>query len=119
MLSKSNRMNRILFWSPRILMILFIGFISLFALDSFDGEQSFIEKISSFLIHLIPTAVLIILLIISWWREWIGGIAFLLLAIGYIVMAWDKFPISVYFLISGPLFIISILFWLNWIKRKR
>lgn len=111
-------MNRILFWTPRVLMILFICFISLFALDSFEGDQSFIEKIGGFLIHLIPTAVLIILLIFSWWREWVGGIAFLLLAIGYLIMAWGKFPVSVYFLISGPLFIISVLFWLNWIKRK-
>jgi len=111
-------MNKILFWTPRILMILFICFISLFALDSFEGDQSFIEKIGGFLIHLIPTAVLLILLILSWQREWIGGIAFLLLAIGYLIMAWGKFPISVYFLISGPLFIVSFLFWMNWIKRK-
>ncbi len=112
-------MNRVLFWTPRLLMILFIGFISLFALDSFDGEQPFIEKIGSFLIHLITTAVPIILLIIFWRREWVGGIAFLLLAIGYIIMAWGKFPVSVYFLISGSLFIISSLFWVNWIKKQR
>jgi hypothetical protein len=99
-------------------MILFICFISLFALDSFEGEQPFIEKIGGFLIHLIPTAVLIILLIFSWRREWVGGIVFLLLAIGYLIMAWGKFPVSVYFLISGPLFIISVLFWVNWVRIK-
>ncbi len=52
-------MNRVLFWTPRILMILFIGFISLFALDSFAGNQSFPEKIGGFIIHLIPSAVLL------------------------------------------------------------
>lgn len=117
MLSKSNTMNRILFWSPRILMILFIGFISLFALDSFDGDKPLSDKIGIFFVSLTPSVLLIVLLIISWRREWVGGIAFLLLAIGYIIMAWEKFPISVYFMISGPLFIISALFWVNWMKR--
>ena len=112
-------MNKILFWTPRIFTILFIGFISLFALDSFDGDLPLIDKIGGFLIHLIPTASLIILLLLAWYREWIGGVAFFLLAIGYLIMAWGKFPISVYFLISGPLFIISALFWLSWALRKR
>lgn len=98
-------------------MIFFIVFITLFALDSFSGEQSFFEKVGGFLIHLIPSVVLIILLTISWWREWVGGVVFMLLAIGYIIMAWGKFPVSVYFLISGPLVIISILFCLNWFYK--
>ena len=112
-------MNKILFWLPRILMILFILFISLFALDSFDGNESLMRKIGGFLIHLIPTYILIILLVVSWKWEWIGGIAFFLLGVFYIVWVWGKFPLSVYFGISGPLFVISALFFVNWFRRKK
>lgn len=112
-------MNKLLYWTPRVLMIIFIAFISLFALDSFDGEQSFIKKLGGFLIHLIPTFVLIVLLVFAWRHEWIGAITFLLLAIAYIIMAWDKFTVVTYLVISGPLFVTSILFWINWIKKVK
>jgi len=112
-------MNKLLYWTPRLLMIFFILFVSLFALDSFDGDQSILEKIGAFLIHLIPSAILAILLVISWRREWIGGIVFLLIGIAYIVWAWGKFPISTYIIISGPLFIVALLFFVNWIKKVK
>lgn len=112
-------MNKILFWLPRILMIVFILFISLFALDSFDGNETLIRKIGGFLIHLIPTFILTALLIVSWKLEWIGGVAFFGLGVFYIIWAWGRFTIGTYFLISGPLFIISILFFLNWFGAKK
>ena len=107
-------MKQVIFWLPRILTILFILFISMFALDSFDGEKTVIAQIGEFLIHLIPSFVLIVLLYFSWRFEIIGVIAFLILAIIYIIMAWGKFPVSTYFIISGPMVVISILFLINW-----
>jgi hydrogenase-4 membrane subunit HyfE len=91
----------------------------MFALDSFDGNKTVIAQIGGFLIHLIPSFVLIVLLYFSWRHEIVGAVAFLLLAIAYIVMAWGKFPISTYFIISGPMFLISILFLMNWFLKKR
>jgi len=101
-------MNKILFWLPRILMIVFIPFISMFAFDSFDGDESLIRKIGGFLIHLVPTFILIALLVLAWKWEWIGGIAFSLLGFFYIVWAWGRFSLIVYLMVAGPLFIISI-----------
>ena len=112
-------MKNAFYWTPRILMILFIFFISLFAFDAFDGNQTILNKIGAFLIHLIPSAVLVILLIISWKREWIGGIIFFLLGIFYIVTTWGKFPLMTYVFISGPLFLVAILFGINWINRDK
>ena len=116
---KTKTMNKILFWAPRVLTLVFILFISLFALDSFEGDRSVLEKLGTFLIHLIPTFVLILLLIIAWRHEWIGALVFFLLGIAYIVFAWGKFGIAAYIGISGPLFLISILFWLNWMITKK
>ena len=112
-------MNTILYWTPRILTIAFILFLGLFALDVFEGDESLIKKLVELLIHLIPNFVLILILIVAWKHEWIGTIAFTLVGIAYIVMFWGRFPVVTYLTISGPLFLIGLLFWLNWMKRKK
>ena len=112
-------MKNALYWTPRILTIVFILFLGLFALDSFEGEQSLLQKMGGFLIHLIPNFVLILILIVAWKHEWVGTIAFILAGIAYIVMFWGRFPVATYFIISGPAFLIAILFWMNWMNRKK
>lgn len=112
-------MNKILYWTPRILTIVFILFLALFAFDVFEGEQSVGKKLLGFLIHLIPNFILILILILSWKHEWIGTIAFALAGVAYIVMFRGRFPFATYLSISGPLFLISVLFMLNWIERKK
>lgn len=112
-------MNKIMYWTPRILTIVFILFLALFAFDVFEGEQSLIKKLGGFLIHLIPNFALILLLILAWKREWIGFIAFMLAGIAYIVLFRGRFPFSTYLIISGPLFLIAVLFLINWINRKK
>lgn len=97
-------MNKFLYWTPRILTILFILFLGLFALDAFEGDKSLIKKSGAFIIHLIPNLILILILILAWKREWIGTIAFILVGIAYIVMFWGKFPVVTYLAIAGPLF---------------
>jgi hypothetical protein len=112
-------MNKTLFWTPRILTILFILFLAIFALDSFEGDQNMIKKLGGFFIHLIPNFVLILVLVVAWKHEWVGTLAFTLVGIAYIIMFWGRFPVATYLIVSGPLFIIAILFWLNWLNRKR
>jgi hypothetical protein len=48
----------------------------MFALDSFDPKLTIWQQIGGFLIHLIPTYILILLLFIAWKWEMIGGIIF-------------------------------------------
>ncbi|MBM2817218.1 MAG: hypothetical protein HW421_3980 [Ignavibacteria bacterium] len=105
---------KFIYWSPRVLCIITILFLSLFALDVFQEHHGFFHIILALLIHLIPSLLILVILIISWQREWIGGFLFNILGILYIVSAWGNFPISVYFLISGPLFLTGILFLINW-----
>ena len=112
-------MKSALYWTPRILTIVFILFLGMFALDSFGGDQSLLQKSGGFLIHLIPNFVLILILIVAWKHEWVGTIAFVLVGIAYIVMFWGRFPVVTYLTISGPLFLIAFLFWLNWQNRKK
>lgn len=109
--------KRLLFWAPRILCILFAAFVSLFALDVFGEGYDFWETILALLMHLIPTGILVVVLVISWRWEWVGGVLFTVLGALYLVMAWGKFHWSVYLTMSGPLFLVGVLFLINWLYR--
>lgn len=112
----NERTRHILFWTPRVLAVLFAAFISIFAFDVFDGGASFWETILALLIHLTPTAVVLLVLALSWRWEWIGGIMYPVLGILYLI-AFEGQHWSAYLLIAGPLFLIGVLFWLNWLSR--
>lgn len=94
-------MKKILHWVPRILAILFIMFISVFALDVFKEPQWFF----ALLIHLIPSFILIALTAIAWKHEQIGGNLFA--AVGFF---------SIFFfhgqsiIISLPIIVIGLTF---------
>lgn len=110
--------QQLLYWAPRTLCIVFAAFISLLALDVFGEAKGFGETSIALLIHLIPTFVIIGVLVVSWRREWIGGILFIVLGLLYVVWAWGKFPLSTYLIIAGPLVVTGILFLLNWRYRS-
>ena len=112
-------MKQVLFWSPRLLCILFALFLSLFALDVFNEGYGFWETIRALLIHLVPVYIVVIVLVIAWRWEWIGAILFIALALLYLVISWGRLHWSAYLAISGPLVLLGILFLFNWIYRKQ
>jgi len=69
----------IIHWAPRVFGILAVAFVSLFALDSFNAELSVWQQIRDFLIHLIPSFILLAILILAWKKELVGGIVFVLI----------------------------------------
>ncbi len=107
--------KKLIFWTPRVLCILFAAFISLFAFDVFDEGRSLGEILLALLIHLVPTGLVLLALILSWRREWVGAVLFSALGILYLIMAWGK--ISWILTISGPLFLVALLFLINWRYR--
>ena len=111
--------KRVLFWSPRILCILFALFLSLFALDVFSEGYGFWDTILALVMHLVPTYVVVIALVIAWRWEWVGAILFPGLGVFYVVWTWGRFPWVTYFSISGPLFLVGVLFGVNWVLRTR
>jgi len=108
----------VIFWAPRILSILFIIFLALFALDVFEEGRGFWGTALALFIHLIPNFVLVIILILSWKWEWIGGILFNAAAVFYIA-SFDNVDIYAYIFISGPLFLTGILFLIGWFSKKK
>jgi len=111
------------FWLPRLICIAAILFVSIFALDSFGPGLPIWQKLGWFLIHLIPSFVLIALLIVAWKWEYVGGLLYIVL--GLCFSAWifqlnftrnkfsfgqslfDALIIAFPFVIAGILFLVS------------
>ena len=113
----NTRVKRALFWTPRVLCIIFAVFLSLFALDVFGEGRGFWETALALLIHLVPVYLVVVALVIAWRWEWIGAILFVALALFYLLWFWGRFHWSAYLVISGSLFMLGVLFLLNWIFR--
>ena len=111
--------NRLLYWSPRLLCVLFALFLSLFALDAFSQGYSFWQSVLAFFIHLAPVYLVLLVLLLAWRWEWIGAVVFAILAFLYLVATRGRFEWPVYASISGSLLLIALLFLLNWLQKTR
>jgi hypothetical protein len=113
----NKTLKQTLYWTPRIAGILFILFLSLFALDIFDMKLGFWGTVVGLFMHLIPSIVLAIAIIFAWRREWIGALLFIGWGVFY-VTGFRGFNWIAYVMIAGIPFIIGILFLVDWIYRK-
>lgn len=111
--------KRVLFWTPRVLCILFAMFLSLFALDVFEEGGGFWETAGALIVHLVPVHIVIIVLVVAWRREWVGAFLFNALALLYVVTTWGRFPLAAYLSVSAPLILVGVLFLFNWIYRAQ
>jgi hypothetical protein len=102
--------RRLLFSVPRALGILFAAFIGLFALDVFSEGYVFWEAVAGFLIHLVPTFLILIAVALSWRWASLGAALFAALGVAYIALAWGRFPWTTYLIVSGPAFLLAALF---------
>ena len=115
-------------WIARVLCIAAILFVSMFALDSFE-HGTFLEKMAAFGLHMIPSAVLILVLVLSWKNELAGGVLFLLVGIGFAPFIYNlnhdrnKFSVveclQILAAINLPFIIIGSLFMYSYFKLKK
>lgn len=99
-------MKKIFYWLPRGLAILFIVFISLFALDVFSEKNWPLALLA----HLLPSFILIILTVIAWKNELLGGILFLFSTLVFLFFFHSTVIVVPTFLIGG-LFLYNKYIW--------
>jgi hypothetical protein len=125
-----NVTDTIIVWAPRILAILYILFLALFSLDVLDMDLGFWETAVGLFIHNIPSFVLLIVLIISWKHEIVGGVVFILAAAAFIAMQAadlakhpsraDTFaPFLTMLTIAGPALVAGVLFLIARRRKRR
>jgi len=123
-----NKLKPFLYWLPRILCILAIVFISFFALDAFQPELTVWQQIQAFLMHLIPSFILLLFLLIAWKWELIGGVIFVLIGLvlspfvymhNYNMNGSVWMSIGIIAMITFPFILVGILFILGHIVNKK
>jgi hypothetical protein len=111
----SPRLAKIIHWAPRIAAILIILFAGLFSLDVFGTGASPLEVLGAFLMHNIPSIVMLVLLIFAWKRPVVGFVAFLVVAAAFIIFfVRDFYAVSNLLLFVLPLLLIASLFYADW-----
>jgi len=96
------------------------------SLDVFDGKLDFWQTLFGLFIHNIPALVLLLVIIISWKYEIVGGIVFILAGLLYIWLISDQifnnfqwYYLSWIIQISGVAFFIGALFLIGWFRKKK
>jgi prolipoprotein diacylglyceryltransferase len=118
-----NTADKIIHWLPRVICILAILLVSMFAFDVFSPDLTIWQQILALLIHLIPSFILIAILIVAWKWEKIGGIILTVTGVILFVLVFiinyrrNNFSLTqslinvsilcLPFIIAGVLFIIS------------
>jgi hypothetical protein len=102
-----------LYWIPRIFTILSILFMMMFSLDVFGGKEPLSKELLGFLMHNIPVLILIVVLVIAWKWEVVGGVLFIVSAIAGSMFFKAFSGNSGALIVMGPFFIVGILFILH------
>lgn len=119
---------RLFHWMPRIICILAILFISMFAADAFGPGRSFAEQLGDFIIHLIPSFVLLFILFVAWKWERTGGILFLVIGLAlspfifrlnYNMNHSVWMSLLIILMITVPFIIVGILFIMSSSLKKK
>jgi cell division protein FtsW (lipid II flippase) len=119
---------KVFHWLPRIICILAILFVSIFAADAFGPELTVWQQLGAFVLHLIPSFILLGFLIVAWKWEYIGGIIFIIIGLGLspvIFMHNYKMNDSIWMslgviaIITIPFAIVGILFIISHFLKKK
>lgn len=115
-------------WLPRIICMLAILFISIFAADAFQPGQTIGQQLLAFFIHLIPSFILLAFLLVAWKWEKTGGILFivtgLVMSPFIFMLNYNRnhsvgMSLGIILVITAPFIIAGLLFlWSQHLKKK-
>lgn len=114
----SPRLAKAIHWAPRLAAIVIIFFVSLFSLDVFEMEATPLELLGGFIMHSLPSIFMIVLLVFAWRRPVVGFVAFLIAGLVFLRFVIFGRDLGHFLLFSGPLLLISALFYADWRWNK-
>ncbi len=115
-------------WLPRIICILAILFVSMFAADAFEPGLTIWQQLGAFVMHLIPSFILIAFLVLAWKWELVGGIIFMVIGLGLSPFVFNLnynrnhsvgTSLGIIAMITFPFIVVGILFLVSHFLKKR
>ena len=119
---------KVFHWLPRIICILAILFVSVFAGDAYSPENSFLTQLGEFSKALIPSFILLAILILAWKWEFTGGIIFIGVGLGMSPFIFDYnytmnhsigMSLGIIMAITFPFIVVGILFIISHNMKKK
>jgi len=109
--------------TAKALIVVYAIFLSLFSLDAFTGGAPWYMQLRGFLIHLVPTYIVIALAVLAWKNAKMGGIAIIIFGIIFtmyfgIYNLSDPNTLLTFMMLAFPLFLTGLLFWLSFKKQN-
>lgn len=90
----------------------------IFAGDVFNKDQTLTQTIFDLLVHFMPTAIALLLIVIAHQRPVVGSIIFAVNGIVYIITGWTNLHWTAHVLIAGPLLVLSFLYLMAYKSTK-
>jgi hypothetical protein len=112
----NSTVRQLIYWTPRIIGLLVVALFTLLSFEVLTEGLPFGEAMLAWLTHLIPAALLGAAMAITWHREWVGGILFILYSLLYLV-AFQGAHVAIYLWMALPLLVAGILFFVDWRLR--
>ena len=120
-----KKINKFVYWTPRIVSIILLLFLATFSLDVFEPGLTAWQIALGLFMHNIPVFILAIVLWISWKHEIVGGVAFILASVAHVVFSILRenidpwyITLAISLIVDGPAFFIGILFLIGWFKKR-
>jgi hypothetical protein len=111
------RLQTLLLWLPRLIGLAAAAFLSLFALDAFSEPGSVWARISSFAVHLMPAAIVLLAVGVAWRNPLAGGLLFIGLGIAYALTVDASRHPDWIAVVAGPLWLTGALFLIGYMFR--
>jgi hypothetical protein len=117
-----------LYWIARIGSVLAIGFIGMFALDSFENSLPLSDQIVHLGMHLIPVLVLFFVFLLACFWERVGGIFYILIGLGlapgiylnnYALNHSVWISLGIIAVINLPFFLVGLVFFRRGVLRAK
>lgn len=128
LLNEMKTMVGVFHWLPRIICILAILFVSMFAADAFEPGLTIWQQLGAFVMHLIPSFILISFLVLAWKWELVGGIVFMVIGLGLSPFVYNLnynrnhsvgTSLGIIAMITFPFIVVGILFLVSHFLKKR
>ena len=112
----SPRLAKIIHWAPRVAALLIIFFVGLFSLDVFGTGAPPLEVLVAFLMHNLPSLVMLVMLVFAWKRPVVGFVAFLIAAAAFAAFfVRDVYALpNLLLLLVLPILLVASLFYADW-----
>jgi hypothetical protein len=111
-------MKNVILWTPRVIALIIITFITLFAFNGFVPVSSLFRNTLALTIGLLPAIILLLALILAWFFKLAGGITYIILGIAMSFFFRIYSDELTFLTLSSPVLAVGILFVLSHFYEK-